>query len=98
MANAQTLAPLAPSSNATDNATNTERPTIQITSPQDDQQVPPGELSINGISSDDEDNDCKVFADVNDNTPMSEMLQQQEIAEKRMTFPNGLLHILKIIS
>ena len=76
MANAQTLAPLAPSSNATDNATNTERPTIQITSPQDDQQVPPGELSINGISSDDEDNDCKVFADVNDNTPMSEMLQR----------------------
>jgi hypothetical protein len=66
MANAQTLAPLAPSSNETD----TGRPTIQITSPEDDQQVPPGELSIQGISSDDEDNDCKVFADVNDNTPM----------------------------
>ena len=66
MANAQTLAPLASSSNATD----TGRPTIQITSPQDDQHVPSGELSIQGISSDDEDNDCKVFADVNDNTPM----------------------------
>ncbi|CAN5510501.1 hypothetical protein BH18THE2_BH18THE2_36820 [soil metagenome] len=66
MANAQTLAPLASSSNATD----TGRPTIQITSPQNDQHVPSGELSIQGISSDDEDNDCKVFADVNDNTPM----------------------------
>ena len=63
MANAQTLALLAPSSNATD----TGRPTIQITSHEDDQQVRPGELSIEGISSDDEDNDCKVFADVNDN-------------------------------
>jgi hypothetical protein len=30
-------------------------PTIQITSPQDGQQVPPGELSIQGISSDDKD-------------------------------------------
>ena len=39
MANAQTLAP---SSYATD----TGRPTIQIISPEDDQQVPPGELSI----------------------------------------------------
>jgi hypothetical protein len=66
IANAQTLAPLAPSSNATD----TGRPMIQITSHEDDQQVRPGELSIQGISSDDEDNDCKVFADVNDNTPM----------------------------
>jgi hypothetical protein len=66
MANAQTLAP---SSNATD----TGRPTIQITSLEDDQQVPPGELSIQGISSDDEDNDCKVFADVNDNTPMRDV-------------------------
>ncbi|MGI8834280.1 MAG: hypothetical protein ACR2IS_16810 [Nitrososphaeraceae archaeon] len=57
MANAQTLAPLASSSNATD----TGRPTIQITSPQNDQHVPSGELSIQGISSDDEDNDCKVL-------------------------------------
>ena len=73
MANAQTLAPLAPSSNATDNANDTVRPTIQIISPEDDQQVTPGELSIQGISSDDEDNDCKVFADVNDNTPMRDV-------------------------
>jgi hypothetical protein len=45
-------------------------PTIQITSPQDDQQVPPGELTIQGISSDDEEAGCQVFADVNDITPM----------------------------
>jgi hypothetical protein len=45
-------------------------PTIQITSPQDDQQVPPGELTIQGISSDDEETECQVFADVNDITPM----------------------------
>jgi hypothetical protein len=45
-------------------------PTIQITTPQDGQQVPPGELTIQGISSDDEDADCQVYADVNDVTPM----------------------------
>jgi hypothetical protein len=45
-------------------------PTIQITSPEDDQQVPPGELTIQGISSDDEEIECQVFADVNDITPM----------------------------
>ena len=44
-------------------------PTIQITSVQDGQQVPPGELTIQGISSDDEA-DCQVYADVNDVTPM----------------------------
>ena len=66
LADAQSLAPLAPSSPFN----STGRPTIQITSPQDDQQVTPGELSIQRISSDNEDTDCKVFADVNDNTPM----------------------------
>jgi hypothetical protein len=45
-------------------------PTIQITSPKDGQQVPPGELTIQGISSDDEETDCQVYADVNDVTPM----------------------------
>ena len=78
MANAQTLAPLSPSSNATD----TGRPTIQITSPEDDQQVTPGELSIQGISSDDEDNDCKVFADVNDNTPMRDVTATGDSGEE----------------
>jgi hypothetical protein len=45
-------------------------PTIEITSPQDGQQVPIGELTIEGISSDDEEKDCQVYADVNDVTPM----------------------------
>jgi hypothetical protein len=45
-------------------------PSIQITSPQDGQQVPPGELTIQGISSDDEETDCQVYADANDVTPM----------------------------
>jgi hypothetical protein len=45
-------------------------PTVQITSPQDGQQVPPGELTIQGISSDDEETDCQLYADVNDITPM----------------------------
>jgi hypothetical protein len=78
MANAQTLAPLAPSSNATD----TGRPTIQITSLEEGQQVTPGELSIQGISSDDEDNDCKVFADVNDNTPMRDVTAAGDSGEE----------------
>ena len=78
MTNAQTLAPLSPSSNATD----TGRPTIQITSLEDDQQVRPGELSIQGISSDDEDNDCKVFADVNDNTPMQNVTAAADSREE----------------
>lgn len=45
-------------------------PTIQITSVQEGQQVPPGELTIQGVSSDTEDTDCEVFADINDVTPM----------------------------
>ena len=45
-------------------------PTVQITSVQDGQQVPPGELTIQGISSDDEEADCQVYADMNDVTPM----------------------------
>jgi hypothetical protein len=45
-------------------------PTIEITLFQDGQQVPAGELTIGGISSDDEESDCQVYADVNDMTPM----------------------------
>ena len=45
-------------------------PTIQITSPQDGQRVPVGELTIQGISSDDKESNCRVYADVNDITPM----------------------------
>jgi hypothetical protein len=76
LADAQSLAPLAPTVNSTG------RPTIQITSPQDDQQVTPGELSIQGISSDNEDTDCKVFADVNDNTPMQNVTAAGDSGEE----------------
>ena len=48
----------------------TTLPTIQIISPQEGEQVSPGELAIHGISSDNEDTDCRVYADVNDITPM----------------------------
>lgn len=50
--------------------TATGLPTIQIIRPQDGQQVPPGAITIQGISSDDEETDCQVYADVNDITPM----------------------------
>jgi hypothetical protein len=49
---------------------NTPTPTIEITSIQDGQQVPAGELTIEGISSDDEEKNCQVYADVNDITPL----------------------------
>lgn len=63
VAYAQTLTPSLPS-------TDTAYPTIQIVSPHDSQLVPPGELTIQGISSDNEETDCQVYADVNDITPM----------------------------
>jgi hypothetical protein len=63
VAYAQTLTPSLPS-------TETAYPTIQIVSPHDSQLVPPGELTIQGISSDNEETDCQVYADVNDITPM----------------------------
>jgi hypothetical protein len=78
LANAQTVAPLVPT--FPDNSTGGH--TIQITSHQDNQQVLPGELSIQGISSDNEDTDCKVFADVNDNTPMQNVTATGDSGEK----------------
>jgi hypothetical protein len=56
-------------------------PPIQITTPQDGQQVPPGELSIQGISSDDEQTDCQVYADVNDITPMRNVTAAEDSEE-----------------
>ena len=52
------------------NASNIPLPTISITSLKDGQEVPIGELTIGGISSDDTDSNCQVYADVNDITPM----------------------------
>ena len=48
----------------------TPLPTVMITSPQEGQQVPVGELIVEGISSDNAESDCQVYADVNDIIPM----------------------------
>jgi hypothetical protein len=45
-------------------------PTIQITSYEDGNEVPAGELTIRGTSSDNEESNCQVYADVNDITPL----------------------------
>lgn len=45
-------------------------PTVEITSHEDGQQVQLGELTIGGVSSDNKDSNCWVYADVNDITPM----------------------------
>jgi hypothetical protein len=66
--NTEAVAQLSPSTPASPTASGL--PTIQISSVQEGQQVPPGELTIQGVSSDTEDTDCEVFADVNDVTPM----------------------------
>jgi hypothetical protein len=49
---------------------NASTPSIEITSHKDGDQVPVGELTIQGISSDDEDSNCQVYADVNDVKPL----------------------------
>lgn len=51
-------------------AANIPPPTIQITSHQDGSQVPVGELTIQGTSSDNQGSNCQVYADVNDITPL----------------------------
>jgi hypothetical protein len=57
--------PISPSSGG-----NTTLPSVEITSPQDGQRVPVGELTIQGTSSDTIESNCQVYADVNDITPM----------------------------
>jgi hypothetical protein len=64
-----TSSPTASNSNNSNNSSSS-LPTIQITSHEDGQQVPVGELSIEGVSSDDKETNCQVYADVNDITPM----------------------------
>ena len=45
-------------------------PPFRLHHPKDGQQVPVGELTIEGISSDNAESDCQVYADLNDITPM----------------------------
>jgi hypothetical protein len=71
---AQTSAPSSPS-------TDTVYPIVQIVSPHDSQLVPPGELTIQGISSDNEETDCQVYADVNDITPMLRVMAAGDSGE-----------------
>jgi hypothetical protein len=62
--------PITDNPSSTTNAPNIPPPTISITSLEDGQEVPAGELTIEGISSDNEESNCQVYADVNDVTPM----------------------------
>jgi hypothetical protein len=52
------------------NSSSIPPPTIAITSLEDGQEVPIGELTIEGTSSDNADSDCLVYADVNDIAPL----------------------------
>jgi hypothetical protein len=52
----------------------TTTPTIKITSPTKGEQVPPGELTITDISSDDTISDCTVYTDWNDLKPMQKVI------------------------
>lgn len=54
----------------TTSSTTTPSPTIEITSHEDGQEVPAGELTIEGISSDDGETNCQVYSDVNDIKPL----------------------------
>jgi hypothetical protein len=52
------------------NTSNIPPPTISITSLEEGQEVPAGELVIEGTSSDSEESNCQVYADVNDIAPL----------------------------
>jgi hypothetical protein len=52
------------------NTSNIPPPTISITSLEEGQEVPVGELVIEGTSSDSEESNCQVYADVNDIAPL----------------------------
>ena len=62
--------PVTDSLQSASNASNIPLPTIEITSLQEGEGVPVGELTIEGVSSDDQESDCQVYADLNDITPM----------------------------
>jgi hypothetical protein len=52
------------------NTSNIQPPTISITSLEDGQEIPVGELMIEGTSSDNVESNCQVYADVNDVAPL----------------------------
>jgi hypothetical protein len=55
---------------STANTSNIQPPTVSITSLEDGQEIPIGELMIQGTSSDNVESNCQVYADVNDVTPL----------------------------
>lgn len=55
---------------STANTSNIQPPTITITSLEEGQEIPVGELVIEGTSSDNEESNCQVYADVNDVAPL----------------------------
>jgi hypothetical protein len=59
-----------PPQSATPTGITPPAPTIQITSHQDGSQVLVGELTIQGTSSDNQESNCQVSADVNDLAPL----------------------------
>jgi hypothetical protein len=66
----------------TTNTSNIPPPAVEITSLEDGQDLPVGELTIEGTSSDDEENNCQVYADINDITPMQNATAAGNIAEE----------------
>jgi hypothetical protein len=62
--------PITNNPSSASNASNIPLPTISITSLEDGQEVPIGELTIEGSASDDTESNCQVYADVNDIAPM----------------------------
>jgi hypothetical protein len=52
------------------NTSNIQPPSISITSLEDGQEIPVGELTIEGTSSDNVESNCQVYADVNDVAPL----------------------------
>jgi hypothetical protein len=55
---------------STANTSNIQPPTISITSLENGQEIPVGELLIEGTSSDNVESNCQVYADVNDVAPL----------------------------
>jgi hypothetical protein len=55
---------------STANTSNIQPPSISITSLEDGQEIPVGELTIEGTSSDNVESNCQVYADVNDVAPL----------------------------
>ena len=57
------------SSSSSSSTTNLQNISVKITSPLEGKQVPPGKLTVSGISSDNQHKNCIVFVDWNDLKP-----------------------------